>query len=294
MFHSENRKECSVNTKQPVNFRDCYSTKSSIEEDVSYAIKIGFEYLELVKSSQERLDKKTVLELGPGINFGSTMVLACFGANVQIADKFVSPWREDYHPQFYKALCGKLSKLKLNNVDVAPLKKLIRLGHYSEEIVKTIDLSQGTLSIPSATIDYIFSNAVLEHVYDLKQLFSELFRVSKPGAMGFHQIDFRDHRDFSKPLEYLLMGKKEFDAMFDERNGECGNQWRYNTYENYFLESGFFIKKFDPNMFADEQYIQDIRDRIQQQGVSDYLNIPSDILKIISGRFYTYKQGLVF
>jgi len=45
----------------------------------------------------------------------------------------------------------------------------------------------------SGEVDFIFSQAVLEHVEDLAQTYGALFNWLRPGGLMSHQIDFRSH-----------------------------------------------------------------------------------------------------
>ena len=53
--------------------------------------------------------------------------------------------------------------------------------------------------------DALVSNAVLERIKNANKAFTELFRVTSSGGVGLHQVDYRDHRDFARPLEHLLL-----------------------------------------------------------------------------------------
>lgn len=48
-------------------------------------------------------------------------------------------------------------------------------------------------SIPTGSVDWIFSQAVMEHVDDPGKTYRECFRCLKPGGFMTHQIDFRCH-----------------------------------------------------------------------------------------------------
>ena len=52
----------------------------------------------------------------------------------------------------------------------------------------------GLQSIPSESIDAMFSNAVLEHVHrsEFAATMRELYRIQRPGGVSSHQIDLRD------------------------------------------------------------------------------------------------------
>ena len=59
-------------------------------------------------------------------------------------------------------------------------------------------LSDGVLSLthlPTNSVDYCFSNAVLEHIpkQDFALLTKELSRVMKPDGVSVHRVDLRDH-----------------------------------------------------------------------------------------------------
>jgi SAM-dependent methyltransferase len=59
--------------------------------------------------------------------------------------------------------------------------------------------------LPSGSFDLIYSHAVLEHVQGPKQVLSEVWRLLRPGGYTSHQIDTRNHLDFSRPMEHLTV-----------------------------------------------------------------------------------------
>jgi 2-polyprenyl-3-methyl-5-hydroxy-6-metoxy-1,4-benzoquinol methylase len=89
----------------------------------------------------------------------------------------------------------------------------------------------------------VVSIAVLEHLYDVESAFNHLSRVTKPEGLGSHMVDFRDHRDFSRPLEYLLMGENEFYGKFKATHGEIGNRYRPKEMQDLLESAGFEIKE---------------------------------------------------
>jgi hypothetical protein len=54
------------------------------------------------------LHDKTVLEIGPGTNFGPILVLACYEAVPIVADRFLAPWNPSYHFRFYREFRAEL------------------------------------------------------------------------------------------------------------------------------------------------------------------------------------------
>jgi hypothetical protein len=60
--------------------------------------------------------------------------------------------------------------------------------------------------------DLIVSNAVLEHVFDFASACRMLAMLTRIGGVNSHQIDFRDHLNFERPLEFLLRSDTRFFA----------------------------------------------------------------------------------
>jgi ubiquinone/menaquinone biosynthesis C-methylase UbiE len=78
---------------------------------------------------------------------------------------------------------------------------VISQGKYPYKVISLYSCPLEKISVvPDTTLDIVLSNAVLEHIYDLKSAFYHLARITKPGGFGIHMVDFRDHRDFSAHL----------------------------------------------------------------------------------------------
>jgi SAM-dependent methyltransferase len=144
--------------------------------------------------------------------------------------------------------------------------------------------------VSTGSIDIVFSNAVLEHTESPAGMARELHRITRSGGYGIHQVDFRDHRDFSRPLEYLLLGADDFERMFAERHGECGRQIRHYEMRELFEEAGFKVAGFDANWIAKDGYLDDFLPRLQASQ-SAYCDVPRSELRTISGRFFLQKPA---
>jgi hypothetical protein len=175
-----------------------------------------------------------ILELGPGIDFGAQLIIASQGARVTVADRFLAPWDSAYHPQFYRKLRARWDG------PAGALDAVIAANGYPEQAIGRIARSGEQLgSVPAASFDLVISNAVLEHVQDLKRVAHNLARITKSPGLNLHQIDFRDHKDFSRPLEFLLLSEREQSASFKSSHGEFGNRLRASQSISYFEAAGF-------------------------------------------------------
>lgn len=276
--------------KKPVNYRGINVTPKIFETDVNYAVQVANSYLGLLSDPVVELNGKTVLELGPGINTGSALILACNGARVMVADRFLAPWQNDYHSHFYNLLKDWIQDHR-SDWDTKPIDRVVNQSDYIGVIERYECSTEDLCPISSNTVDIIFSNAVLEHVYDPEKACSELARITKKDGKGFHQVDFRDHRDFDRPLEFLLMADEEFNKLFKDVNGECGNRLRPFEFASIFESTGFEVLKYASNMEVDDKYMEAFLERMNKADNSKYAETRVEKLNSISGRFFVKKTA---
>ena len=245
----------------PVNF--CQRDIQNIDADVQYAISVGKNYIKRLPEGHSDLHGKVVLEIGPGINFGSVLLLACLGAKPVVNDRFLVQWEEKYHYPFYQKLRDWI-KENIVDPDLTPLDKILLHHNHPKEVIHCSSSPLETLKdIPTGSVDIVCSTAVLEHVYDPRKAFRSLSRISPKGALGLHQVDFRDHRNFDKPLEFLLMGDKEFAGQFKQKSGESGNRWRPAEYGELFSKNRFRLIEYFSTSDVDRKYLRETLSRLR-------------------------------
>lgn len=106
--------------------------------------------------------------------------------------------------------------------------KKVRIGGIS--LISDIELIQDN------QIDVHFSNAVLEHVSDMESNLNQLRRITTPTSVGFHIVDFLDHRYYDEPTFSPL--EKYYDGYLDEINGLTPSEL-----ENIFIKNNWKIRK---------------------------------------------------
>src|SRR5579859_3377149 len=174
------------------------------DEAVRYAVQISNSCLQLLQANDIQLDGLRYLELGPGADFAPQLVLASHGVRVTLADKYLSRWDPDFHPEFYRAF---LAQWPGRNEAV---KAALAQGSYAGLLTLVPEPAEHMPSIGDGSIDFVLSNAVLEHVVDLSRVAPELARVTRVGGIHAHQVDFRDHRNMDRPLDHLLLHPVEY------------------------------------------------------------------------------------
>src|SRR5579859_830050 len=72
------------------------------DDAVGYALSIARNYLALLKQRNICLNRLSILEIGPGADFAAALVMTGLGASVTLADRFLQPWDDAFHPDFYR------------------------------------------------------------------------------------------------------------------------------------------------------------------------------------------------
>lgn len=107
----------------------------------------------------------------------------------------------------------------------------------------------GYYTVPSDSVDHVFSIAVLEHVRRniFEETVREIYRFTKPGGTAFHVVDFRDH-----------LGGKKNHLRFPFSVWEDADHYKMEMYTNriqcseickIFEQVGFYIVRLEKKYF---------------------------------------------
>lgn len=106
-------------------------------------------------------------------------------------------------------------------------------AHYGTEGIKSLG------EIPDATVDFIWSNAALEHIR--RHLFldtmRELRRVISPDGISSHTVDLRDH--LGNALNSLRFSESAWESDRLARSGFYTNRIRFTEMLDLFGRAGF-------------------------------------------------------
>jgi len=182
----------------------------------------------------------TILEMGPGDSVATAIISKCYGARAILVD--VGHFAEYGDFRHYLALCEMLRKRGLNPPNISSARTL-------QDVLSVCDgeyLTEGLASwrrIPPNSVDFVFSQAVLEHT--LKEEFlltmQECRRVMKPGSFASHRVDLRDH--LGGALNNLRFSEQIWESSLFRSSGFYTNRIRYSDMLKVFEAAGFIVEK---------------------------------------------------
>ena len=262
----------------PVNLSNVDVSPERLAADAAYGASLAKTFGDWVSNAGGSILGKRCLELGPGLNYAGALSLLARGAeSVAVADRWLSPWRDEYHRPLYEKMSEELM-LAGREDDARVFTQAAREGHAA--LLTEIARSAEDLGVPDASFDMVFSNAVLEHLADHERAIAELGRVTAPNGWHFHQVDYRDHGNFDRPLDHLMLTPEAF-QMRAEGLGEPfshGCQWRFDDHIAMFERAGFSLVMANPDDLAQESYLDEVLPLVHAQKPREVLCVLGTLL----------------
>lgn len=177
----------------------------------------------------------TVLELGPGDSLFTAVIARAFGASRCWLVDVGAFARSDIRP--YRAL---IAQLHAQGLPVAALQACATVPELLSACNASY-LTEGVPSfgqIPAASVDLVFSHAVLEHVRkkDFPELVEQTRRVLSAGGIASHRVDLKDH--LGGALNNLRFSERVWESDFMSRSGFYTNRIRYREMLDLFERGG--------------------------------------------------------
>jgi SAM-dependent methyltransferase len=181
----------------------------------------------------------TVLELGPGDSILSGLVARSMGASqtwLVDAGAFADTDVAACHRTL--ALLKQAGHADLGLGDAASVDEVMKRANVTYLTGGTASLAD----IPDASIDFIWSQVVLEHVPhdEFPEFLRQLRRIVKPHGIGVHSVDFRDH--LSNALNNLRFSHQIWEGRIFRSSGFYTNRIRPGAMLALFKEAGFDVE----------------------------------------------------
>ena len=211
--------------------------------DPDYAIEVFRSHYERAGSPPPGF---TYLELGPGDSLATAAVAWAHGAAAGWlidAGAYAARDMAAYRPLF-KRLVELSDSLHLPR-QATVLQNASTLEAFLEATHCTYreDGLNGLRAVPDASVDFVLSQATLEHVprAEFRATIGELHRLMKPGARASHQIDFKDHLGGS--LHNMRLSERLWEKpWFARRSGFYTNRLRLSEVIAAFTAAGFTVE----------------------------------------------------
>ena len=251
------------------------------DDALNYAIELSKNHLRLVSRSGTPAGLR-YLEIGPGSDFAPQLVLASHGVQVTVADKYIAQWDPGYHPQFYAAFLERWTGPS------DAIRAVLAKRSYAGVIRVVPEPCENLASIAGNSFDFVLSTAVLEHVADIDKCAAELARVTSPGGVHSHQVDFRCHKSFDRPLDHLLQNWTEYQRERRHAGGVVhGTMMRMPEMIEVFSRY-FWVWDIVTSARAEPDYTAEIRGRLPADSAYKYW--PIEMLRETSGSVWLVRK----
>ena len=188
-----------------------------------------------------RLAGKAVLELGPGDSVATALIARAHGARALLVDAGA-------FARLDVALYRQLAQaLRAAGLTVPPLDAVTDLDGLLE-VCGARYLTGGLDSlraIDDESVDFVFSQAVLEHVrkHEFLDTQRELARILKPGSVCSHRVDLRDH--LGGGLNNLRFSTRVWESPLFASSGFYTNRIGFDEMTALFRQAGFSVEVTD-------------------------------------------------
>lgn len=178
----------------------------------------------------------TSLELGPGDSLCSALVARALGGGRTYLVDVGRFAREDM--SLYREMGRFLSAQGFDVPDLSRVESVDEMLRLCNAIYLTDGL-RSLAAIPSGSVDFVFSHAVLEHVRraDFLATQQQIRRVLHPEGACSHHVDLRDH--LGGGLNNLRFSETLWESQFMASSGFYTNRIRYAEMLQLFTEAGF-------------------------------------------------------
>ncbi len=181
----------------------------------------------------------TVLELGPGDSILSGLVARSMGASrawLVDAGAFADTNVASCHRTV--TMLRQAGHADLGLDDATGVDEILKRANVTYLTGGTASLDE----IPDASIDFFWSQVVLEHVphEEFPEFLRQLRRIVKPQGIGVHSVDFRDH--LSNALNNLRFSHETWEGRVFRNSGFYTNRIRPGAMLAMFKEAGFDVE----------------------------------------------------
>jgi len=224
-----------------------------VERAVGYDLAVCERWVSALRTLNGRgVEGARVLELGPGADLGSGLILLAQGAaEYQAFDALALARRAPR--AFYDALLDRLPDESLRrDVD------LLFAGQ-SERLRYTVDTAFDLTRLTGRTFELVVSHAAFEHFDDPRRVIAQLSPLVAPGGALVAEIDLQTHTRWIReadPLNIYRYSDRLYDAL---RFSGSPNRVRPHEYETALVRHGWSEVRLLPLVTLDPDRLRRVR-----------------------------------
>lgn len=239
---------------------------NDIQRNVEYVLKVvnNWEKIAILYTGKPNpFENCSILELGPGPDLGTGIVLLSKGAlRYHAIDLF--PLAMNAPEIFYYTLFDELATYPFSENALRSFSEFSKHG-------KTANLNYQKIQypllkgVPQDQFDIIVSQAVWEHISAPEKTLISVKELAKKGALFINEVDLSCHTRFLRdidPLNILCYGDQIYDALSFVGTP---NRLRGSDYLNLSSKVGLQNAKIIPIRTLDNKYINSIRPRLSSK-----------------------------
>lgn len=242
-----------------------FSTKE-IERNVIYCLNVVKNWEKALipyTGSSNPFSGKHVIEIGPGPDLGTGIVILALGAKSYTAvDK-----NELIHktpPNFYNVLLTHLMELPGYSNAKATVNHLQK-GEFNEDFCYIWDPCFSLQRLPLKSFDILVSQAVLEHLANVRRAFEILYHKLNPNAVMVHEVDLGTHTGLIRrldPLNHLRYSDMVWNLL---RFDGSPNRFRVTDYQKILNQLGFGKIKTKRILVLDKEYVEKSKPHLSEK-----------------------------
>ncbi len=251
-----------------------------INRAVDYDFRVAEEWLKFLSdySKQEDfLKDKVVLELGPGPDLGTGLILLGAGAKKYVALD-INELATSVPSELYNKLFERI-KDRFPNSDIDYLKEQLNKCYERKDCrINYIVDRNFNISNIGDKIDIVFSQAAFEHFTDVEKTLRELGDVVKVGGVLVTEIDLKTHSRWIRdrdPLNIYRYGDFFWNLF---RFGGSPNRVRAFEYRKLLEENDWFDIQIIPMNVLEDEYVSKVKPTLYKR----FRNINHSEIKMLS------------
>jgi len=219
------------------------------------------------------LNKKTILEYGPGDILGVALLFYAYGANrVHAVDQFPLSKMSKKNVDVYLQIFNSLEKNERERAKAAFNENGKPESGFNTNAIN-YQITKNGLSNVHKEYDLVISRAVLEHVSYLKETILDIKHSMKDDGVSLHQVDLKSHGlDRYTEFDFLTWPTAIYKLMYSNKG--FPNRWRVDKYKELTENSGLSIKRLIPTGRIHKEKLNIIYPKIAKE----FCSISSDEL----------------